>query len=322
MIQLLTDWLGYSFRKVTQLTAKGFLQIGYKLVNVINLWLPLNIANAKSVVIGDTVLALRQASYLKSIEKVYWVDSPLEVSEGDAKLLGDNDCLYTALPYWCMYYNKVGLRCSGYIPRPIDVDVAESVINADCRDLHQMYGDYIVNVAGDQIFRPPRRPRKGLDLFDQVCEQLKQKGLRCVAVTNWSLRNAHIIRIGSLSEYELLRLIRCAKLFLYTSRSEGFGMPPIEAMAVKQLVVVSNAPCFEHVIGIKYDYVEEIVEYMPEVGRNYIGWDYRVKDVLDAVDYAFSLGNDERDAIVEKAYLASKAYSQLRVALALNEVYA
>jgi hypothetical protein len=61
---------------------------------------------------------------------------------------------------------------------------------------------------------------------------------------------------------------------------------------------------------------------MPEVGRNYIGWDYRVKDVLDAVDYALSLASDEREAIVEKAHLASKAYSPLRVALALNEVYA
>ena len=60
-------------------------------------------------------------------------------------------------------------------------------------------------------------------------------------------------------------------------------------MAVKQLVVVSNAPCFEHVISIKYDYAEEVVEYLPEARRNYVGWDYRVKDVLDAVDYALSL---------------------------------
>jgi len=118
----------------------------------------------------------------------------------------------------------------------------------------------------------------------------------------------------------LLRLIRCAKLFLYTSRSEGFGMPPIEAMAVKQLVVISDAPVFGSVIGIKYDYVEEIVENMPEVGRNYVGWDYRVKDILDAVDYALSLSSDESVATTEKAYLASKAYSPIRVALALNEV--
>jgi len=320
MIQILADLLGYSFRKVVQLTTKGFFQIGYKLLNVVNLWLPLNIANTKSVVIGDTVLALRQASYLKSIEKVYWVDSPLEVSEGDAKLLGDNDCLYTTLPYWCRYYNKQGLRCSGYIPRPIDIEVAEKVLEADCRDLQQRYGDYIVNVANDQIFRPPKRPRKGLDLYDQVCEHLKRRGLRCVIVSNWSLRNAYVIRSGSLSEYELLKLIKCGKLFLYTSRSEGFGIPPVEAMAVKQLVVLPNIPIFDHVIGIKYDYVEEIVEYMPEVGRSYIGWDYRVNDILDAVDYALDLHIEEREKIVEKAYLASKAYSPLRIALALSEV--
>jgi hypothetical protein len=59
---------------------------------------------------------------------------------------------------------------------------------------------------------------------------------------------------------------------------------------------------------------------MPEVGRNYIGWDYRVKDILDAVDYALNLPIEEREKMVEKAYLASKAYSPLRVALALNEV--
>jgi glycosyltransferase involved in cell wall biosynthesis len=320
MIQILADLLGYSFRKVVTLTTKGFSQIGYKVINVVNLWLSLNIVNTRSIVIGDTVIALQRVAHIKSIEKVYWVDSPLEVNPNDAKLLSGNDCLYTTLPYWCRYYSKQGLRCSGYIPRPIDVEVAEKVLNSDCRDLQARYGDYIVNIGNDQIFRPPRRPRKGLDLFDQVCGYLKRRGFRCVIVTNWSLRNVYTIRSGSLNEYELLRLIRCAKLFLYTSRSEGFGIPPIEAMAVKQLVVLPNIPIFDHVIGVKYDYVEQIVEYMPEVGRSYIGWDYRVKDVLDAVDYALSLSSDERASIVEKAYLASKAYLPLRIALALSEV--
>jgi hypothetical protein len=320
MIQLLADLLGFSFRKVTRLTSKGFFQVGYRIVNVVNLWFPINLALTKSIVIGDTVLALQRASFLRSIEKVYWVDSPLELSPSDAKLLGENDCLYTTLPYWCRYYSKQGLRCNGYIPRPIDIDTAEIALKADCEDLQQRYGDYVINIAMDHMFKPPKRPRKGLDLYDQVCEKLRQRGIRCVAVTNWSLRNAYTIRSGSLNEYELLHLIRCAKLFLYTSRSEGFGIPPIEAMAVKQLAVLPNIPIFDHIIGIKYDYTEQFVEYMPEVGRNYIGWDYRAKDILDAVDYALSLPNEEREKMVEKAYLASKAYSPLRIALALNEV--
>jgi glycosyltransferase involved in cell wall biosynthesis len=320
MIQVLADLLGYSFHKVTQLIIKGFSQIGYKIINVVNLWFPINIVPTRSIVIGDTVLTLKQVSYIRSIEKFYWVDSPLEVSEGDTKLLSESDCLYTTLPYWCSYYNKVGLRCSGYIPRPIDVEVVAKVLNSDCMDLHQKYGGYVINIAMDQVFRPPKRPRKGLDLFDAVCEKLKQRGIRCVAVTNWSLRNAVVVRAGSLNEFELLRLIKCAKLFLYTSRSEGFGIPPIEAMAVKQLVVISNAPIFNHIIGVKYDYTEQIIEYMPEIGRNYIGWDYQAKDILDAVDYALSLPNEERENIVEKAYTVSKQYSPLRIALALNEV--
>jgi len=322
VIQLLTDWLGYSFRKVTQLAVKGFQSIGYKAINVVNLWFPLGLVNTKTIVIGDTVFALRLASRFSALEKVYWVDSPLEINAGDARLLSSSDCLYATLPYWCRYYNKIGLRCSGYIPRPVDAEIAESVLSASCMDLQQKYGNYVVTVGAESMLAPPKRGRKGLDIFDAVCEHLKQRNVKCVAVTNKPLKNAVVIVFGSLSEYELMRLVKCAKLFLYTSRSEGFGMPPVEAMAVKQLVATSNAPCFEHVVGIKYDYVEEIVEYMPVVGRSYIGWDYRVKDVLDAVDYALALNSDEREAIVEKAYFASKAYTHMRVAYALNEVYA
>ncbi|MCC6056162.1 MAG: hypothetical protein LM583_05750, partial [Desulfurococcaceae archaeon] len=93
MIQLLTDWLGYSFRKVTQLAVKGFQSIGYRAINVVNLWFPLGLVNTKTIVIGDTVFSLRLASRFNALEKVYWVDSPLEINAGDARLLGSGDCL-------------------------------------------------------------------------------------------------------------------------------------------------------------------------------------------------------------------------------------
>jgi len=318
-MQILADLYGYSFRKVTELTVRGLRSIGYRYINVVSLWLPLNMVSRASLVVGDTVIAIRLASRL-GVPKTYWVDSPLEVTGEEARMLSDSDCLYTTLPHWCRYYNKAGLRCSGYIPRPIDVDTAERALSASCRDLHEKFGSYVVNVASDHVIAPPRRPRKGLDLFDAVCENLKSKQIKCVAVSNWSLRNAATIRAGSLSEYELLRLIKCAKLFLFTSRSEGFGMPPVEAMAVKQLVVVPNTPVFSHVIGVKYDYEAEIRELIPEVGGFYVGWDYSVESILDAVDYALGLPPEEREAIVEKSYLASKAYSPVSIALALSEV--
>jgi len=321
MIQILVDWLGYSFRKVSMLTVKGFHDIGYRVFNVVNYWFPLAIQQGtKSIVIGDTITAFANASRFK-MKKIYWVDSPLEITNREINAMDENSCLYTASSWWCRYYNKIGLRCDGYIPRPIDVEVAESVLNVDCSDLISKYGDYIVTVASDQTFIPPKKPRKGLDLFDAVCERLGAKGVRCIAVTNWRLRNSIVVRSGSLDEYNLLKLVKCAKLFLYTSRSEGFGLPPIEAMAVKQLVVVSNAPIYDHVIGIKFDYEDEIQVYMPEAGRRYIGWDIKVENVVDAVDYALSLSDEEREKIVEKAYISSKAYTPLKVALALNEVY-
>ena len=97
-------------------------------------------------------------------------------------------------------------------------------------------------------------------------------------------------------------------------------MPPIEAMSVKQLVVASNNPSNELIIGIKFEYSEVFEEFMPEIGKYYYCYDYRFEDLREAVDYALSLSEDERSKIVEKAYEVAKMYDRTLVASALNVV--
>ena len=147
-------------------------------------------------------------------------------------------------------------------------------------------------------------------------------GYRCVAVTNWPYFKHvdHVIKFGSLSEYDLLRLVKCAKLFVWPSRGEGFGMPPLEAMAVGQLVVAADNPTNELVVGLKcpVDTVEEV--FMPEIGMYYYAYLYRFEELRDAVDYALNMGGDERIYITMRAMREAAKYRPRYVAMAVSQL--
>ncbi|MEM2698784.1 MAG: glycosyltransferase [Ignisphaera sp.] len=318
MIQLLVDSAGYSFRKVALLLSKGLHSIGFIRINTVNIHLPLSFnPYMKTVVIGDAkfLASFQLRRYVFFNDVAIWADSPLDIQPFDTDC-----CVYTCLPYWMRMYRDIGIDVDGWIPRPIDTEVADRVVNAGCGDLAKKYGDYIVAVGSDLTTYGSLPPRKGLDMFDTLCGDMKRIGIRCIAVTNWMLRNAYTIPFGSLDEFELMRLIKCGKLFVWTSRSEGFGMPPIEAMSVGQIVVSSNAPFNDLVVGIKFDYNELKTVPVPFTPHRYICWDYRYRDLYDAVMYALSMDEDSRIRMSEKAresaYLLDKSF----VAQSLIEV--
>jgi len=311
MMLFIYDELGYSFKKIMHLVEKGLYKIGYRIVYKVGGHTAMLIPrSAKSIIITDTILAFkwgwaRRFSWYTD-KLCLWTDTPLSLEHlSDHKdFINNNTCNYVVLPFFIKKFAEYGIRVDGYIPRPIDVDTANDVyLNATCEDLQKKYGDYIVTVGGDQIINPPKYPRKGLDMFDKLCEWIRSEyGYRCIAVSNWVyFKNVYRIPFGSLSEYELLRLMKCAKLFVWTSRAEGFGMPPIEAMAVGQIVVASDNPTNELIYGVKFDYdtVEKV--YMPEIGYYYDAYLYRFDELRDAVDYALSLSDDEKNKIVSRA---------------------
>jgi len=327
---IIYDDFGFSFKKITTLIENGLKEIGYKFVHKVGghsaIYIP---KNYKSIIMTDIILAVKWgwvSRYLQFTDKlVLWCDTPLSLEHivNQIELINENTCNYVVLPYFYKVYRKYGIRVDGYIPRPIDVDTASKVCNeAKCNDLRKQYGDYVITVAGDQILIPPKKPRKGLDMYDKLCEYLKSKyRINCVAVSNWIyFKNVHRIKFGSLSEYELFRLIKCAKLFVWTSRAEGFGLPPLEAMAVGQLVVSSNNPTNELIHGIKfrYDTVEKV--FMPEIQCYYYAFEYKFEDLKEAVDYALNIDEDERLKITNEARELAKLYHPRYISQLLVEV--
>ncbi len=65
-----------------------------------------------------------------------------------------------------------------------------------------------------------------------------------------------IIFTGFVEDKELISLYQCAKCFIFPSLYEGFGLPPLEALAAGTRVLVSNMPPMDEVCGQMVEYFD------------------------------------------------------------------
>ena len=63
--------------------------------------------------------------------------------------------------------------------------------------------------------------------------------------------------IGNVSAKELANYYKNAKLFIYPSVYEGFGMPLVEAMAYKTTVITTRESCLPEVSGGRVNYIDD-----------------------------------------------------------------
>jgi glycosyltransferase involved in cell wall biosynthesis len=97
-------------------------------------------------------------------------------------------------------------------------------------------GDFI-------LFAGTLEPRKGIDDLVAVWRSLPAPRPRLVLAgdAGWGVRLPAGIEVtGYVPRERLRQLYRTARLFVYPSRSEGFGIPPLEAMACGAAVVATR----------------------------------------------------------------------------------
>jgi len=97
----------------------------------------------------------------------------------------------------------------------------------------------------------PLRFRKAVDITCKVVSSLRREGVR-VAGNRWCHKVVNCDFYNMLTEYSSLPYFyNSVKVFLFPSRSEGFGLPPLEAMSCGVPVVYSNAPAHnEFCVGV------------------------------------------------------------------------
>lgn len=107
------------------------------------------------------------------------------------------------------------------------------------------------------------QPRKNLSRLIQAFVQWKKKTndkakLVIVGKKAWMYTEilqtvteykSEIVLTDYISEYDLIRLYNCATCFIYPSFFEGFGIPPLEAMACGVPVAVANTTSLPEVVG-------------------------------------------------------------------------
>jgi glycosyltransferase involved in cell wall biosynthesis len=127
-------------------------------------------------------------------------------------------------------------------------------------DLRRLFGrdigDYILSVA---TFEPRKRIEAAILAHARFCERTgRSLPLVLVGAKGWANEGLHalieqeersgrLIMLGFVAEADLTMLFAGARLFLYPSVYEGFGLPPIEAMACGVPAIVSNRSCLPEV---------------------------------------------------------------------------
>lgn len=108
-------------------------------------------------------------------------------------------------------------------------------------------------------------PRKNISTLLKAYNVYKQKvknptSLVLVGTSGWNeeffsselkeaLNSKEVRRLGYLSDEELKIVYAGAKMFVFPSFYEGFGLPPLEAMASKTATVSSNVSSIPEVVG-------------------------------------------------------------------------
>lgn len=114
----------------------------------------------------------------------------------------------------------------------------------------------------------------------------------------------HIEHYGYVKDTHLAKLYRCSVAFIYPSLYEGFGIPPLEAMACGTVVVASNSSSIPEVVG------DAGILFDP-------------KATGDLADILLSLldGSQERDTLIAKGYQRTKEFSWDKTVSQTLDVY-
>ncbi|SYZ74694.1 putative Glycosyl transferase group 1 [Candidatus Zixiibacteriota bacterium] len=110
--------------------------------------------------------------------------------------------------------------------------------------------------------------------YDEIYRHIAEKNLK-----------EDILILGDVTPSELPDLYRAAHVFVYPSFAEGFGLPPLEAMACGIPVISSDRSAIPEVVGdggilINPDNIEELA--------------YSIERILDDSELAVSLGRRGR----------------------------
>jgi alpha-1,3-rhamnosyl/mannosyltransferase len=176
------------------------------------------------------------------------------------------------------------------------------------RQKYNLPGDYVLYLGSN-------KPHKNvLMLVRAFADSQVARATTLVIAGHWDTRypeartvaeksSARILFLGRIDEADLPALYGGATLFVFPSQYEGFGLPPLEAMACGAPVACSNIPSLREVVG--------------DAG---LFFDLRTKDVREALENLLD-NPGLRERLREHALARAAEFSWERTARATLQVY-
>jgi glycosyltransferase involved in cell wall biosynthesis len=148
-------------------------------------------------------------------------------------------------------------------------------------------------------------PRKKFDqLYEIVSKEKDMELYHLGPVNSWSERasslaefarkSGNIFLKGEVDEQTLTGYLTNADLFVFISEAEGFGLPPIEAMACGTNVVLNDLPIFRETVG-EFGFLTSIDKFADTL--NYALKNKKSAEVLRNRSLNFSINKEITDLI-------------------------
>jgi len=203
------------------------------------------------------------------------------------------------------------------IPNAIDADLLEDPGAEEMervRERYQVRGRFVL-FAGN--IKPHKNLERLIEAFALLRARPGNEDLRLLLIGNEVSRYPSLRRImeakgirqdvrffGFVPHRTLAALYRLASVFAFPSLYEGFGLPPLEAMACGTPVVTSKVSSLPEVVGDAAVLVDP----------------YSVEDIARGLERTL---NDEalRASLIEKGYARAKSFSWDRSARAVHAGY-
>ncbi|MCX6717054.1 MAG: glycosyltransferase family 1 protein, partial [Candidatus Taylorbacteria bacterium] len=172
-----------------------------------------------------------------------------------------------------------------YVLFPYSLWLCDAIIvpsNFSRSELIHFYPQYTNKVfvtyyGVDPVFRKINRRISSIPYFLAIASKSERKNIRtiCNAFIEARMENTHLYIIGIkpqdtaiprnhnihflgyVPDSRLNMLYHEARALIYASSYEGFGLPPLEALACDTQVIASDTPCMREIGGHMYSYYQK-----------------------------------------------------------------
>jgi len=150
-------------------------------------------------------------------------------------------------------------------------------------------GRYVLHVGNSLEYKNRIGLLQAFEILCQQCDDVYLVILGSPSPTTESLSSGRVIYLSGLSDADLVLLYNLADVYVQPSYKEGFGWPPLEALACGTPVVSSNTSSLPEICGESVTYFspfqhEEMAQKIQEV----LSWsdDQRAKMVIKGIEQA------------------------------------